>query len=31
MDIKRIAFETQPIEGVTPAPTKATWEPEMAA
>jgi hypothetical protein len=31
MDIKRVAFETRPIEGVTPVPIDAVWEFEMAA
>ena len=31
MDVKRIAFETRPIEGVTYAPIDATWELEVAA
>ena len=31
MDIKRVAFETRPIEGVTPVPIDAVWELEMAA
>jgi hypothetical protein len=31
MDIKRIAFETHPVEGVAPAPINTAWEPEMAA
>lgn len=31
MDIKRIAFETHPVEGVAPAPINTAWKPEMAA
>lgn len=31
MDIKRIAFEPRPVEGITPALIEAAWESEMAA
>ena len=31
MDVKRIASETRPIEGVTPAPIDTAWEPKTAA
>ena len=31
MDIKRVAFETRPVEGAAPAPINATWKIEMAA
>ena len=31
LDIKRVAFETQPIEAAVPALTGTAWEPRMVA